>query len=310
MVVLAAAILAGFWFFLARRRRNRPEPGLVPATASPYHAPRPALPTAAIKPPKPDKVKKPKAPRVETASPVFTPSPTFADAIPAAPSSAMAEPYGEANMPRWRRPSLATARYASPRVVATPTPALTFAAGATSGNERRRVRYDLVALTDLPDEIRGAQVGQLQANDEVEVLKRQGVWLNVRTPVGNEGWIHRTTLQPIEDAPDALDAPTPAPAAAAAPTAFTTPGPSMPGIAESIDAEVAMGAFAAATAAAARAHALEAATAPAAVSEAPKAAPKRTRTRGPATPGAPATPPVKPAAMSNPRSASRRAPSA
>src|SRR5450755_3495797 len=123
----------------------------------------------------------------------------------------MTEPYGEALMPRWRRPSLKTARYASPRTAPAPIASLSFAGGALAGLERRRVRYDLVALTDIPDEIRGTQVGQLQANDEVEITGRQGAWVKVRTPVGAEGWIHRTTLQANDDLPDAPAAEAPPP---------------------------------------------------------------------------------------------------
>lgn len=178
---------------------------------------------------------------------------TLADALPAAPSTALDEPYGEALMPRWRRPSLKTARYASPKIVALPSPAMTFARAPSSGLERRKVRYDLVALTDLPDEIRGIQVGQLQANDEVEVLGRRGAWVQVRTPLGAEGWIHRTTLQSTEPPPEPvtpvpvvvpptlLEAALPADAAGASPTPGSTPG--------SIDDDIAIGAFAAAAAA-------------------------------------------------------------
>ena len=139
-----------------------------------------------------------------------------------------------------------------------PAPALTFAAGASAGLERRRVRYDLVALTDIPDEIRGAQVGQLQANDEVEITGRQGAWVKVRTPLGAEGWIHRTTLRAMDKAPEEVKL-GPAPELSAAPAAAVAP--------DSIEAEGAMGAFAAATAAHERA--LEAARVTAVVSEPP-----------------------------------------
>jgi hypothetical protein len=182
-------------------------------------------------------------------------------------------------MPRWRRPSLKTARYASPRIASAPVAALTFAAAAASGLERRHVRYDLVALTDIPDEIRGAQVGQLQANDEVEITSRQGAWVKVRTPVGAEGWIHRTTLRSTADDAE--------PIAAEAPLAVDEPllAPSPPP--DSIEAEVAMGAFAAA----ARARALELAQTAAAVGDPePAAKPaKRPRARRTASPKVPKT---------------------
>jgi hypothetical protein len=290
LFLLAASILAAaYLWFLARRRRRRPEPALAPVTTSPFAGPRRPLPDALIVPPKPAKVKRTRAPKANAAVP------TSAAAIPAAPSAALfepspaepqpllaapllaapLEPYGEALMPRWRRPSLRTARYASPVAAPEPAPALTFAVGASTGLDRRRVRYDLVALTDIPDEIRGAQVGQLQVNDEVEITGRQGAWVKVRTPLGAEGWIHRTTLRPIDKAPEEVKL-GPAAEPSAAPLAAVAP--------DSIEAEAAMGAFAAATAAHDRA--LEAARVAAAVAEpqVDSKPAKRPRTRRPATP--------------------------
>ena len=139
------------------------------------------MPGAVAAVPKPGKLKKTGAPKVKAVVP------TSAAAIPLAPTAALVEPSGEALMPRWRRPSLKTARSASPRVAPAPSPAMTFAAAPSTGLERRLVRYDLVALTDIPDEIQGAQVGQLQANDEVEITGRRGAWVQVRTPLGGRG---------------------------------------------------------------------------------------------------------------------------
>jgi hypothetical protein len=247
------------------------------------------MPAALIAPLKPGKAKKSKAPKVQApARAAF--ALTSAEASPAAPSAALAEPYGEALMPRWRRPSLRTARYASPRNAPEPVPAMIFAGGASAGLERRLVRYDLVALTDIPDEVRGAQVGQLQANDEVEITGRQGAWVKIRTPLGAEGWIHRTTLQATDDAPDAINPVTPLvpPVVADAPLAAIAPDP--------IETDVAMGAFAAATAA--RTRALETAQITTAVDE-PAAGPKpvkRTRTHRP-TNLTPAPKPARKAAL-------------
>ena len=158
-------------------------------------------------------------------------------------------------MPRWRRPSLKTARYETPKIAALPAPAMTFARATSSGLERRVVRYDLVALNDIPDEIRGVPVGQLQANDEVELLERRGAWVQVRTPLGAEGWIHRTTLQSPEDTPASV-----APRAAAPPPRRPVEEPALPPADDpgSIESDVAMGAFAAAAAKAARERELEA----------------------------------------------------
>ena len=74
------------------------------------------------------------------------------------------------------------------------------------GAERRRVRYRLVRLSDAPDEIRSAEIGQLEANDEVEVLDQYSGFIRVRTPLGTEGWVHRTTLgPPIGPADEAIE---------------------------------------------------------------------------------------------------------
>jgi hypothetical protein len=71
-------------------------------------------------------------------------------------------------------------------------------------SERAVVRYDLVRMTDVPDEITGQVMGELQSGDEVEIVERRGVWVYVRTPYGGEGWVHRTTLgspPPTQTAP-------------------------------------------------------------------------------------------------------------
>jgi hypothetical protein len=99
----------------------------------------------------------------------------------------------EAHLPRWRRQSLNEARKAKPQSTA-PAPSMHFRDGASPDAQRAVVRYDLVRMTDVPDEITGNVVGELQSGDEVEIVQRKGVWLLVRTPFGNEGWIHRTTL--------------------------------------------------------------------------------------------------------------------
>src|SRR5207249_3855984 len=103
------------------------------------------------------------------------------------------DPYSETHLPRWRRPSLQAARRRSERGEVEPTWQLAFRE-PTLGAERRRVRYRLVRLSDAPDEIRSAEIGQLEANDEVEVLDRYAGFIRVRTPIGTEGWVHRTTL--------------------------------------------------------------------------------------------------------------------
>jgi hypothetical protein len=242
-------------------------------------------PAALAVPPKPDKGKQVRAPKAPKVVPAVVGPLTAAQAraipaaavVPPAPGAVMTEPYGEAQMPRWRRPSLRTARYASPRIAAAPIAALIFPGGAASGLERRRVRYDLVALTDIPDEIRGAQVGQLQVNDEVEITTRQGAWVKVRTPVGAEGWIHRTTLQSTDEDSKPVEADVP--------RIVNQPVVKPPPPPDSIQADVAMGAFAAA----ARARTIEVAQTAAAVSDPaePVKPARRPRSRRPATPQPP-----------------------
>jgi len=227
LAILCAA--AGFLFFLARRRR-RPEelPEAVMATA-------PGIPSGSV--PAAAGVASAAAaggiPTVATAAPAAGVAGVAAlaarrrhsTAVPAAPppdvaSAAADEPPtlvpedeavplvrpDEANMPRWRRPSLKQARFASERLPSSPAPSLAFAAAAAGGAERRYIRYDLVRLGDAPDEIKSREVGQLQANDQVEVVERRGNWVLVRTPLGIEGWLHRTTLGDVVGAPEPVDA--------------------------------------------------------------------------------------------------------
>jgi hypothetical protein len=103
---------------------------------------------------------------------------------------------GEAAMPRWRRPSLLEARKADPtRSVATSS-RLAFAAGASTDEvrERRVIRYRVVRLLDAPDELRSADIGQLDQGDEVQLLERSGAYWLVLCPDGRQGWLHKMTL--------------------------------------------------------------------------------------------------------------------
>lgn len=103
----------------------------------------------------------------------------------------------EAHLPRWRRPSLLEARKADPLRSATPAVRLTFddaAAVAVPDAERRRLRYRLVHLLDLPDEVQGREIGVLDEGDEVVLLEKQGTYWRVLCPDGREGWLHKMTL--------------------------------------------------------------------------------------------------------------------
>jgi len=115
----------------------------------------------------------------------------------------------EAGMPRWRRPSLLQARKADPaRYVAT-VPRMSFehaaagtavSAAAAGDSEQRVIRYRLVRLLDAPDELRSAEIGQLDQGDEVRLLERSGSYWLVLCPDGRQGWLHKMTLgEPVGD---------------------------------------------------------------------------------------------------------------
>ena len=103
----------------------------------------------------------------------------------------------EASMPRWRRPSLLEARKADPaRSLASQQP-MSFDGGRVEpvqGHERRTIRYRVVRLLDAPDELRSADIGQLDQGDEVQLLEKSGAYWLVLCPDGRQGWIHKMTL--------------------------------------------------------------------------------------------------------------------
>ena len=106
----------------------------------------------------------------------------------------------EAGMPRWRRPSLIEARKADPtRSIASPHRMSfdTGVAGAVDGRERRVIRYAVVRLLDAPDELRSAEIGQLDQGDEVQLIERSGSYWLVLCPDGRQGWLHKMTLGEI-----------------------------------------------------------------------------------------------------------------
>ncbi|HEV8516643.1 MAG TPA: SH3 domain-containing protein [Candidatus Limnocylindrales bacterium] len=104
----------------------------------------------------------------------------------------------ELQMPRWRRPSLMEARKqrTGTSLAADETTRLRFTASfePAADAEVRAIRYRMVRLADRPDEIAGLEIGRLDKGDEVCVLGRSGAYVRVRTPLGQEGWVHRTTV--------------------------------------------------------------------------------------------------------------------
>jgi hypothetical protein len=116
------------------------------------------------------------------------------------PAIAPGIPIEEQGMPRWRRPSVRASRQAEARGAIEGPVAIRFREDPAPDVERRAVRYRIVPITDEPDEIRSTEVGQLSQGDEVEVIGRHAGYVRVRTPFGQEGWVHRTTLTSIDQA--------------------------------------------------------------------------------------------------------------
>jgi hypothetical protein len=100
----------------------------------------------------------------------------------------------EANMPRWRRPSLLEARHADYTRIA-PAHRLPMLFGSESTEvDVRVVRYAVVPVLDRPDEVLGLRQSDLAAGDEVQVVGTSGAFIEVLCPNGDRGFVHRTTL--------------------------------------------------------------------------------------------------------------------
>jgi hypothetical protein len=112
----------------------------------------------------------------------------------------------EADMPRWRRPSLLEARKADPIRNPTAVTNQTFQRGALDfdeGAERRRIRYRVVRLLDVPDELRANEIGILDEGDEVQLLEKSGTYWLVMCPDGQQGWLHQMVLGEVLGGGDA-----------------------------------------------------------------------------------------------------------
>ncbi|MEI7745764.1 MAG: hypothetical protein WCK58_18665, partial [Chloroflexota bacterium] len=106
-------------------------------------------------------------------------------------------PAVDADVPRWRRPSLIEARRTDPLRSAATSSHLVFEGSvgdAVTGLERRRIRYRLVSLLNAPDEIQGQEIGVLDHGDEVVLLERRGTFCRVVCPNGSQGWLHKMVL--------------------------------------------------------------------------------------------------------------------
>jgi hypothetical protein len=115
-------------------------------------------------------------------------------------------PSGDENIPRWRRPSVAAARFGNGNTSAIRTamadstirtrPARVFAESTEVLGERMVVRYG-VPLLSRPDEAFGRAREHLTSGDQVEILDRGEIWANVITPSGAAGWVPSATLGPV-----------------------------------------------------------------------------------------------------------------
>jgi hypothetical protein len=108
----------------------------------------------------------------------------------------------EANMPRWRRPSLLEARRSDPtRQMPSQRVPMRFTDDQIYQLDVRIVRYAVVPLLDRPDEVLGVRLADLDSGDEVQVLSVLGSFVEVHCPTGERGFVHRTTLRPRETTP-------------------------------------------------------------------------------------------------------------
>jgi hypothetical protein len=140
------------------------------------------------------------APNAGYANTVVPGAAAAASAVQAAVAApaAVVSPDADGHMPRWRRPSLMEARKADPtRMAGAAAVSLRFtgdAGAAVDGMERRLIRYRLVSLLDLPDEVRGTEISVLDEGDEVVLLEKRGTYWRVLCPDGRQGWLHKMTL--------------------------------------------------------------------------------------------------------------------
>ena len=122
-------------------------------------------------------------------------SPTQATSVEAMAPQHTKELDPEANMPRWRRPSLLEARYSDPsRQAPVYRQPMRFAEAEARRLDVRVVRYAVVPLLDRPDEVLGLRVSDLEHGDEVHVVGATGTFVEVQCANGQRGWVHRTTI--------------------------------------------------------------------------------------------------------------------
>jgi hypothetical protein len=142
-----------------------------------------------------------------TAAAAALANPEVATAVDAMAPPEAREVDPEANMPRWRRPSLLEARRSdySRQAAAARTP-MRFTDDQIYQFDVRIVRYAVVPLLDRPDELQGRRIADLEDGDEVQVLATHGGFVDIHCPNGERGFVHRTTLRPREAAMPAFAA--------------------------------------------------------------------------------------------------------
>jgi len=134
-----------------------------------------------------------------------TPEPPIGARSPkAAPH--LTPPSSDENIPRWRRPSVAAARFGNGNTSAIRTasadsmirtrPVRVFTESTEVLGERMVVRYG-VPLLNQPDEAFGRSRENLTSGDQVEILDHGEIWANVITPSGAAGWVPSATLGPL-----------------------------------------------------------------------------------------------------------------
>jgi hypothetical protein len=124
-------------------------------------------------------------------------------------SMAAGPPPDDSHIPRWRRPSVAAARFetdnsnavraATAATIPPARPRLAFADSTDAMAERMLVRYDNVPLLEQPDEAFGRILEELQSGDEVEIIESDSLWAHVRAPTGVTGWTPVMTVTAMTD---------------------------------------------------------------------------------------------------------------